>query len=728
MRNKVLKKAHASFVLQHDSSDCGIACLLSIVKYYKGDTSVERLRELSGTNRDGTTLLGLYQAATHIGFNSEAYEADIDSVIKHNQPVILHVSIPEGDHYVVLYGYDGHNFIIGDPAKDIQLWSMDTLDTVWQSKYCLLLYPNDSFQLNSSIKKKKWNWVISLIREDYSILLISAIMGIVIAVLGLTMAIFSQKLIDDILPNKDLSKLWVGTVLLLFLLTARTAVFTLRQYFLLRQEKAFNKRIISLFYDHLLFLPKMFFDNRKTGDIVARLNDTRRIQSVIFQLFSNTIIDVFIVSISLLFLFLYSTQISLIVIGPTLLLFYIMHRHGLKITKMQQNVMNSYALSENNFIESVQGFTTIKHYNKQYLFDIRNKKIYGEYINNVFNLGLVNTRLTCLSSICTIVILGSILSYGSMLVLNNEMLLGELMAILTVMNTMIPSIISLALVITSVKEAKVALNRIFEFIHIETENKHIIPPPISEERIESISFQNVSFRFPGKPLLLKNISLKIERGKITWIIGESGSGKSTISNLLSRLYSIDSGIIMLNQSRSIHRINLKTWRSFLGVAAQDTYIFDGNIMDNICFENKDPNILLKFLHQYGFNQYIDSLPQGIYTPVGENGIKLSGGQRQLISLARALFTNPQILILDEVTSAMDQKMELLVLKILSKIKKEIPILFITHKLQLLHDDSDTICILNDGEISNIGTHTELLQEKDNIYKEYWISRLKEKDT
>lgn len=279
MNKKLLTKTH---ILQHDQSDCGVACLLSIIQYYEGSSSLEKLRELSGTTKQGTTLLGLYQTANQIGFTAQGNEADIQAIIEHKEPLILHVLLENKlQHYVVCYEYKNNQFIIGDPAKGITHYTKDELEKIWVSKTCLTLMPNKDFVKGTEIKKSKKEWFFKLLKEDKQLLLISIVLGIGIAVLGMSMSVFSQKLIDDILPSQNITKLISGIGLLTFLLLVRIGFSSVRELMLIRQSQDFNNRIIDSFYASLLHLPKPFFDTRKIGELVARLNDTNRVQKVI---------------------------------------------------------------------------------------------------------------------------------------------------------------------------------------------------------------------------------------------------------------------------------------------------------------------------------------------------------------------------------------------------------------------------------------------------------------
>jgi ATP-binding cassette subfamily B protein len=226
-------------IRQQDQSDCGVACLLSLIRFYGGSATLEQLRKLSGTSKQGTSLLGLYQAANSSGFTAGGCKADIAALKEHGKPVILHVLI-DGKlaHYVICYGYEQDTFIIGDPAKGTLIrLSEQELEDMWKSHACLTLEPNQSFESETSMKIVKRQWLIGLIREDATLLSISVGLGVGIAILGMAMAIFSQKLIDDILPSRLYSKLWTGIALLPVLLFVRLGLQAIRQLLLLIQSK-----------------------------------------------------------------------------------------------------------------------------------------------------------------------------------------------------------------------------------------------------------------------------------------------------------------------------------------------------------------------------------------------------------------------------------------------------------------------------------------------------------
>jgi len=529
------------------------------------------------------------------------------------------------------------------------------------------------------------------------------------------MSLFSQKLIDDILPSNNVKKLVSGIALLAVLLIARVGISVLREYFLLQQSKDFNNRINNTFFTSLLQLPKPFFDTRKIGELVARLNDTQRIQRVIKMLASSLVIDVLVSLISLVFLFMYSWKIGLIALLSVPLYFYIIYRSNKKIINSQKEVMQSYAFNESNYINTIQGIATIKNENKQDVFNKANELTFANYQEKIFSLGKINITLSWQSGLASVVYLIGILAYTSIQVFNKEIKLGELMAILGIVGSLMPSIANLALISIPINEAKIAFNRMFEFASIEKEKEE--GKRLTE--IRAIRIQNLSFRFAGRSELFSNISIDIEVGKLTAIVGESGSGKSTLGQILQRFYTFEKGSIIVNDKWQFSAIELSSYRSLVGVVPQEITIFNGSVLDNILLGVTDTqDNIIQFIQEFGFENYFNQLPQGIATILGEEGINLSGGQKQIIALARVLYKEPQFLILDEATSAMDRNTEIFCIQLLQKIKDKCAVFFISHRLNTLKNSADVIYVLENKAISHKGSHTMLMQTS-NFYSNYW---------
>jgi len=688
--------------MQQGESDCGVACLHSIIQYFGGYVSLEKLRELSGTQTSGTTLLGLYQAATACGFTTNGCEADTDALSEHPAPVILHVLIDEKlEHYVVCFGTVMKNgrmqFVIGDPAKGVVYLSRQEVEKIWQSKTCLTVAPNENFVSQQFIKKDKTKWLKTLIEKDKPLLLIAAALGIAIAVLGVTMSVFSQKLIDDVLPKKAFTKLYLGCALVLFILMIKEGLSFLRGYFLLRQGKDFNNRIIHRFYTHLLQLPKPFFDTRKTGEFTARLNDTGRIQTVIAQLAGNAVINALVVLITLGFLFAYSWVVALCCVIVLPLYFGLIYKFNKPILSGQRKIMSSYALSQSNYISTLQGIEPIKNYNKIGLFEESNKTVYGNYQDNIFGLGKIQIQLSFIANAFGVLFLIGIIVYCGIEVMFAHLKVGELMAILSMSSILLPAVANLALVSIPVNEAKIAFDRMYEFTGVapeKTDGCHI-------NHFEKLELKNISFRFAGRSPLLKDISMEIKKGEITALIGENGCGKSTIGQIIQRNYQQESGNIFVNGNIDLQTIALSDWRNIVGIVPQNIHIFNGTVLENIAFEDCkiNPKKVLDFLPEYGFAPFINSLPQSYATIVGEEGINLSGGQKQIIALARALYHQPQLLILDEANTTLDKNAEQFFIDLLKRLKPSTAIIMITHQLSILHSICDRTYLIDKGLIT-----------------------------
>lgn len=696
--NKHIKK---TFSLQKDLTDCGVGCLKSLVHYYGGDISLETLREKSGTNKTGTTLLGLHQCANSIGFDAEGCEADLNALINHGKPVILHIIIDQKfEHYVICYSYnddENHQFFIGDPAIGLEYWTKDHLEKVWQSKTCLTLQPNNQFQKKEQTNREKKKWLKNLIKEDQEVIYTIIFLGFIFTLLGMSMSIFSQKLIDDILPKKKISILLLSISFLGFLLFGKVVIHALREIYIIKQSKSFNQRINKKFYSSLLYLPKLFFDTRKIGDFIARLNDTQRIQTVLKQLITHTAIDILGILISLAFLFFYSWKLAVVCIVVSPLIFYLIFRFNKKIIEAQRNVMQSYSSNEANYIDSIRGIEAIKAFSKQDVFIKRNETIFGFFQTKIFELGKLNLAISLYSGLALVIFLLLILTFSSYQVLNNTIKIGELIAILGISSSLLSSITNLALVLIPIQEAKVAFDRMFEYSSMEKEKTD----GLEITDVQSIELKNIDFRFNGRRRLLNQISFSLQKGSITCLLGESGSGKTTLAEILQKNYLPENGEVILNKSIRLKDISINNWRSLIGTVPQSVQLFNGTILENIILDEEGNEKKLKELLLVGFDRFITALSQGFLTLVGEEGINLSGGQKQLLGWMRALYHNPQFLILDEPTSSLDQENKKFIYDLIQKLKSEKMIFIISHDVNEIKEISDEILLIKNNRILKI---------------------------
>ncbi|GHT76179.1 bacteriocin cleavage/export ABC transporter [Bacteroidia bacterium] len=670
-----------------------------IVKYHGGNARQESIRNISGTTIQGTTLLGLYQAAEKLNLKAEAYEAGLDSLKSLNSPVILHVVKNRRlEHYIVCFGFVDNQFIIGDPAEsNITTIDETELNEIWQTKTLLTLEPDSRFEKQTSEYKQKYQWLKNLITDDMPLLTVSFILGLFIAVLGLTSAVFSQKLIDDLLPSQNFRKIILGIGLFFLLLLFRSSLDYLRSIFMMRQSRNMNNRLVDSFFAKILYLPKSFFDSVKTGEIITRMSDSRRIQQTVAYIAGGVLIEILVLLFSIVYLLFYSWKMALIAAACMPFFALLMYLYNDRIVAGQRSVMAAYAVTESQFIDFLQGVNDIKMVNKQPVFRQIINALYGISQELGYRLGMLGNQYGLLVQLVGAITSVSLIVLGVWWVVNGQLKLGELMAIMTIGNMIISSTASLSSVNIRLQEAGVAFDRFYEFIKAGTEfdEKEIVETSAEIGKIH-LQINHLSFRFIGRKKLFDDISMEIKTGEIVTLFGEIGSGKSTLIQILQKHYLPESGEIFLN-GKYITDYPITVWREIVGAVSQQIKIFNGNVGENICLGNfaGERQGVVQFCNDYGFDTFFRHFPQGLDTLVGEDGINLSGGQQQLIALARALYRRPSILLLDEPTSAMDTQTENFVMDLLIKHKNQFATLLVTHRKHLA-DVSDTVYQLEDG--------------------------------
>lgn len=394
--------------------------------------------------------------------------------------------------------------------------------------------------------------------------------------------------------------------------------------------------------------------------------------------------------------------------------FLIVYAYNRKIIKAQKGVMQSYALNESQYIDSIQGMDIIQSYRKEDYYKAQVETVFQNFQERIFDLGLIRLKFSRVSEFVGVVLNVAILSTCAFFVFQQELLLGEMMAIISVSGSIIPAVGRLAVSNIPLQEAKIAFERLFELIENDLE-KHKQTETYKLDTFENLKVKNLSFRFAGHSPLFQNINLEIKAGEVLALLGENGSGKSTIMHILERFYDYEKGLIEVN-GQDLRSINLDNWRKKVISVPQNTKIFNSTVLENICLDKPQTHAesVIKFCQEMGLAPYFEKLPKAYFTLVGEEGINLSGGQKQLIALTRALYHQPQLLLLDEATSAMDRQTEQFVLKLLEKLKKQgLAIFMITHHIKTANK-ADRIYILEDKSITASGTPSELL-ESENLF-------------
>ncbi|NDV68589.1 peptidase domain-containing ABC transporter [Dysgonomonas sp. 25] len=701
----MIGKVKKSLFFQHDKADCGIACLMMVLKYYNRSKSIEELRYLSGTTKEGTTLAGLYQCANKVGFKSEGCIGDTEELEKSVYPIILRVSIDGFLHYVVFFYYDkkSEKYIIGDPARGIQKLNKTELETIWEGQYCLTVIPDEDYEHIYEIKnykKDKRKFITNLITKDKKILFHGLFFSLIISILGLSLSVYSQQLVDNILPSQNSTKIIGSIIVLGILLITRTGLAYIKGTLFNYQSRQFNNRITNTFYENLLLLPKPFFNTRKVGDLVARINDTTKIQSVIQLFFSNYINDILTVIVAVILIFYYSVPVGIIALCFIPVLVCLIMIKSKNIVSRQREVQVYYALTEANYISTISGISDIKNMNREEYFAQHNGKLFEEYQAKRFSLASIYVSLNAIISIFSTVFLISIISLSIYYIGLGLLSIGDLIALLSISGLIISSTTNFSLLFIPFTEAKISFERMYNIMNIkkdEVDNTEEIAGVI-----ETIKAENISFGYAGiAKSLYSKATLELKKGTITTLTGNCGVGKSTLLDILLGNYQVNEGHIFYNDL-NLSDIDKKYIKDRIRVVPQNVHIFNGNILFNITMtKSLDVDRINSLIQELNLLTFFNDFPQNIYTEVGEEGISLSGGQKQIIGILRALYDNPQVLFLDEPTSSLDKDSAKIIYQLLAKIKPNLIILFISHDISIFDSIVDKTYRIENNRIIDL---------------------------
>jgi ABC-type bacteriocin/lantibiotic exporter with double-glycine peptidase domain len=389
----------------HDQSDCGVVCLKSVLSYYGGYIATEKLRLMSGTNKFGTTMFGLLNCAKELGFTAEAFEADIKGLQKCTDICVLHVVVNGLQHFVVCYGYNAKKatFLIGDPAqKKPHYLSAEELNTLWISKALIRISSPPRGSLEA--RPQHWKWLTESLKEDTNILLMSVFLGVLIAIINMAFAVFSQKFIDTLLPTHTVTIILYGCLLLFFLLLLSPFLEIIQQTFLLRQAKNYNIRIVDFFLGKLIRLNKSFFDSRSIGDMVARMNDTSRIQKTISSLTGSLIVQVLTLLVAVGTIFIYDQLAGFIAASVIPLFILVALYYHPKIRASQRKMMTSYSRNESNYINTIRGIETIKITNSETHFLSIAREIYSDFYTKLYQLGTIGIQYQFINRLISVLL------------------------------------------------------------------------------------------------------------------------------------------------------------------------------------------------------------------------------------------------------------------------------------------------------------------------------------
>lgn len=706
-------------VKQRDLTDCGAACLASVAAHHKLLLPVARIRQYATTDQRGTNMLGMVKAATKLGFQAKGVKGTVESLSKIPLPAVAHVVVKEQQlhHYVVIYRVKHQRVTYMDPG-DGKLHRVPLAEFQQQwTGVLLLLLPDASFQPGdhkSSALGRFWQLV-----QPHRAVMTQALFGAALyTVLGLAMSIYVQKIVDHVLVDGNRNLLNLLSVGMLVLLGFQVFIGTMKSLFALQTGQQIDARLILGYYNHLLQLPQTFFDTMRVGEIISRVNDAVKIRAFVNDVALNLFVNGFIVvfSFGLMFTYYWKLAVLMLTILPLYgAIYWVQNRLN---RRYQRQLMEQSAELEAQLVESVTAMGTIKRFGMESFASERTETRFIALLRTIAQSGKQSILGGSASEFVSQLFRIGLLWVGSYFVLDNELTPGELLSFYAIIGYFTGPATNLIGANKTVQDALIAADRLFEIIDLERE-AHDNKTELTAELAGDIHLHDVTFAYNTRGTVFQKLSLHLRRGTITGIVGESGSGKTTLLSLLQGLYPLSEGSITIG-GLDIRHLELESLRRVVSVVPQQIDLFTGTIVENIAVGDAEPDMrrLIGICQQLGILSFVEKLPNGFATALGERGAGLSGGQKQRLAIARALYRQPEILILDEATSALDTVSEQYVQRALQQFRAAgKTVVLIAHRLStVMH--ADNIVVLAAGKLVEEGTHEQLMRMA-GTYHQLW---------
>lgn len=709
---------------QTESKDCGPTCIKIIAKHYGKTINTQELRQLSETTRQGSSLMGLSDAAELIGFRSLGIKLAYKKLKEAPLPCIVHWN---KNHYVVLYKIKKDTVYISDPAHGlikytkkefIKYWIGNNAKDSTEEGIALMLEPTPNFYDTEFDDEKKFGFsFIFKYLIKYKRFIVQLIIGLIAgSLLQLVVPFLTQSIVDVGIKNQDLNFVYLILFAQLALFIGKASLEIIRSWILLHLSTRINISLISDFFIKLMKLPISYFDVRMTGDLLQRINDHKRIERILTTSSLTILFSFFNLIVFSFVLAFYSMQIfGVFLIGSIAyiiwVLFFFKKRKELDYKRFSQ-----VSEEQSKVIELINGMQEIKLHNAE-----RRMRWNWEYVQaKLFKIASKNLALEQTQSVGSNLINELknmfITVLSATLVIKGDITLGMMMAISYMVGQLNGPITQLISFMREVQDAKISIERLGEIHDMEDEEK---PDDRKIQKIPdnaALQLNNISFRYTGSlEPVIKNLSLQIPANKTTAIVGVSGSGKTTLMKLLLRFYEIDNGEIYVDKS-NLKNISQRTWRANCGVVMQEGYIFNDTIAQNIAVgeDHIDIKRLNHAIDVANITDYIENLPLHYNTKIGSEGSGLSTGQKQRLLIARSVYKNPKFLFFDEATSALDANNEKVIMEKLNTFFKDKTAIVIAHRLSTVKN-AHQIVVLDEGKIVEIGNHKELIEQKGNYY-------------
>jgi len=651
------------------------------------------------------SIESLTRVARKEGFKASIKKLSIEKIVK-NYPLPTIVLKKDGSYMTVIKAdQEKKELLVFDmSSKNPYILSYETYGEVAEGRVIVLKQRFLSQQV-----KFGFGWFFGQILEYKKAISEVLIASFIIQLFGLVSPLFTQVILDKVLVHHSMTTLDVLAIAFLAVTLFDLILNLLRNYIFAHTTSKIDAKLGAKLFYHLLALPLVYFEKRKVGNIIARVRELDQIRDFIANKSVTLILDILFSFVFVAVMFLYSIKLTFIVLGFVTLIAVI----NLSITpilrKRLEEKFQMGAQSNAYLVESVTGVQTVKSLALEGSMQKKWEDHLANYVKASFDLNHLSNILGGVSGALQKLMTISMLYFGVMLVLDNKLSVGQLIAFQMFANQFSGPILRLVNLWNEFQQTLLSVDRIGDILNTPTEqtnDKAITLPTIHGD----VRFENMSFAYaPNTPMVINDFSIGFRPGTSVGLVGRSGSGKSTITKLIQRLYIPNSGTIYIDDI-DIRHMNPKWLRNNIGVVLQENYLFSGSIKDNIALSKPSASIeeIIHVATIAGAHEFISELSEGYDTQVGERGASLSGGQRQRVAIARALLTNPKILIFDEATSALDYESEKIIQTNIDKIKKGRTMFIVAHRLNTVKD-CDVIVVMDRGKIVERGSHDELIK-------------------
>jgi len=689
--------------------DSGLCGLVMLARFHNIAADPDQLAHEFKVDGQPFATEQILLGAKHLGLNAKRVKVDIARLDRTPLPALAR---DVDGRFFILARSDGKQLLIQDPeAPRPQVVSIEQFQGRWMGE--LILFASRA-SLAEEMTNFDFTWFIPAIVKYRKLLGEVLLISFVLQLIGLATPIFFQVIMDKVLVNhamKTLNVIAIG----LICATVFDAVLTgIRTYIFAHTSSKIDVELGARLFKHLLNLPISYFQARRVGDSVARIRELENIRAFLTGNGMTLVLDVMFSFVFLSVMLWYSAWLTLIVV-VSIPLYVILSVAFTPILRARLNdKFNKGAENQSFLVETISGIDTVK----ALAVEPRWQQTWEKQLAAYVAAGLSTTNVAMVASggvsLVSKLVTAAIMWLGATLVLDGKMTVGELVAFNMLAGQVSSPILRLAQLWNDFQQVGISMSRLGDILNARTE---IAAQKTRMPRIAgAIEFDQVSFRYrPDTPDVIRCVDLKIRPGEVIGIVGRSGSGKSTLTKLVQRLYVPDRGRVLID-GQDIAIVDITSLRHQTGVVLQENTLFNRSIRDNIALGNPALKIeaIIDAAKLAGAHEFICELPEGYDSKVGENGTGLSGGQRQRIAIARALITNPRILIFDEATSALDYESEKVIQDNMRRICTGRTVLIIAHRLSAVRD-ADRIVVLERGQIVEIGRHEELLRNPQGIY-------------